>query len=72
MQAKPVYGMDDYLARMSVQEKKDTLLVIDLNSLIVGDRLYFNGMNTPAAVRKQTSARACRLRTVTASRPPAC
>lgn len=57
-----LHGMDDYLARMSVQEKKDTLLVIDLNSLIVGDRLYFNnGMNTPAAVRKQTSARALQI-----------
>lgn len=57
-----LHGMDDYLARMSVQEKKNTLLVIDLNSLIVGDHLYFNsGINTPSAVRKQTSARAVQL-----------
>lgn len=57
-----LHGMDDYLARMSAQEKKDTLLVIDLNSLITGDHLYFNsGMNTPSAVRKQTSARALHL-----------
>ncbi|MDI9276955.1 aminopeptidase [Pantoea sp. EABMAA-21] len=55
-------GMDDYLSRMSAQEKKNTLLVIDLNSLIVGDHLYFNsGANTPSAVRKQTSARAVQL-----------
>ncbi|KGT91942.1 aminopeptidase [Enterobacter cancerogenus] len=57
-----LHGMDDYLTRMSVQEKKNTLLVIDLNSLIVGDHLYFNsGANTPSAVRKQTSARAVQL-----------
>lgn len=55
-------GMDDYLSRMSAQEKKNTLLVIDLNSLIVGDHLYFNsGANTPSAVRKQTGARAVQL-----------
>lgn len=57
-----LHGMDDYLSRMSAQEKKNTLLVIDLNSLIVGDHLYFNsGTNTPSAVRKQTSARALQL-----------
>ena len=57
-----LHGMDDYLSRMSAQEKKNTLLVIDLNSLIVGDHLYFNnGANTPSAVRKQTSARALQL-----------
>ncbi len=54
-----LHGMDDYVARMSEKEKKNTLLVIDLNSLITGDHLYFNsGMNTPRAVRKQTSERA--------------
>ena len=59
---KGLHGMDDYLTRMSAQEKKNTLLVIDLNSLIVGDRLYFNsGIHTPSAVRKQTSARALQL-----------
>ena len=57
-----LHGRDDYLSRMSAQEKKNTLLVIDLNSLIVGDHLYFNsGANTPSAVRKQTSARAVQL-----------
>lgn len=55
-------GMQDYVARMSAKEKKNTLLVIDLNSLITGDRLCFNsGMKTPRAVRKQTSERALRL-----------
>lgn len=54
-----MHGMDDYVERMSAREKKNTLLVIDLNSLITGDHLYFNsGMNTPRAVRKQTSERA--------------
>lgn len=54
-----LHGMDDYVARMSEKEKKNTLLVIDLNSLITGDHIYFNsGMNTPRAVRKQTSERA--------------
>lgn len=55
-------GMQDYVARMSAKEKKNTLLVVDLNSLITGDHLYFNsGANTPRAVRKQTSERALRL-----------
>jgi len=54
-----LHGMDDYVARMNEKEKKNTLLVIDLNSLITGDHLYFNsGINTPRAVRKQTSERA--------------
>lgn len=52
-------GAASYLARMSEQEKKNTLLVINLNNLIVGDRLYFNsGKNTPATVRKLTRDRA--------------
>ncbi|WP_017345510.1 aminopeptidase [Pantoea sp. A4] len=57
-----LHGVDDYLQRMSPVEKKNTLLVIDLNSLITGDSLYFNsGQHTPVAVRKQTSERAVRL-----------
>lgn len=57
-----MHGMDDYVARMSKKEQKNTLLVIDLNSLITGDHLYFNsGINTPRAVRKQTSERALQL-----------
>lgn len=55
-------GMEDYLARMSSREKKNTLLVISLHSLIVGDRLFFNsGANMPGAVRKQTCQRALTL-----------
>ncbi|SUH35304.1 alkaline phosphatase isozyme conversion aminopeptidase [Salmonella enterica subsp. enterica] len=35
---------------MSDAEKKNTLLVINLDNLIVGDKLYFNsGKNTPEA-----------------------
>ncbi len=59
-------GMDDnaaglgvILKRMSDTEKKNTLLVINLDNLIVGDKLYFNsGVKTPEAVRKLTRDRA--------------
>lgn len=55
-------GADDYLKRMSVKEKKNTLLVINLSHLIVGEHLYFNsGKNTPAVVRKLTRDRALAL-----------
>lgn len=67
-------GAASYLARMSEQEKKNTLLVINLTNLIVGDRLYFNsGKNTPATVRKLTRDRAlaiARSRGITASSNP--
>ncbi|GAB3991264.1 hypothetical protein GCM10029978_119710 [Actinoallomurus acanthiterrae] len=44
---------------MSDTEKKNTLLVINLDNLIVGDKLYFNsGVKTPEAVRKLTRDRA--------------
>ena len=44
---------------MSAAEKKNTLLVINLDNLIVGDKLYFNsGKKTPEAVRKLTRDRA--------------
>jgi len=46
-------GAKDYLAQLSPLEKKRTLLVIHLNSLVVGDRLYFNsGVNTSPVVAK--------------------
>lgn len=46
-------GAQDYLANLSPQERKRTLLVININSLTVGDRLYFNsGLNTSLAVVK--------------------
>ncbi|WP_437890372.1 aminopeptidase [Phytobacter sp. V91] len=52
-------GAENVLKRMSEKEKKNTLLVINLNNLIVGDHLYFNsGKRTPASVRKLTRDRA--------------
>lgn len=52
-------GAENFLNRMSTAEKKNTLLVINLDNLIVGDKLYFNsGRNTPASVRKLTRDRA--------------
>ncbi|MCU7326868.1 aminopeptidase [Escherichia albertii] len=52
-------GAENLLKRMSEAEKKNTLLVINLDNLIVGDKLYFNsGVNTPEAVRKLTRDRA--------------
>ena len=46
-------GAKDYLDSLTPEEKKRTLLVINLNSLIVGDRLYFNsGVNTSSVVAK--------------------
>ncbi|WP_313048710.1 aminopeptidase [Atlantibacter subterraneus] len=48
-------GAENILKRMSDQERKNTLLVINLDNLIVGDKLYFNsGRSTPTAVRKLT------------------
>ncbi|MDA8478554.1 aminopeptidase [Citrobacter sp. Awk 4] len=52
-------GAENLLKRMSATEKKNTLLVINLDNLIVGDKLYFNsGQKTPEAVRKLTRDRA--------------
>lgn len=52
-------GAENLLKRMSDTEKKNTLLVINLDNLIVGDKLYFNSsVNTPEAVRKLTRDRA--------------
>ena len=54
-----LHGYDDYIARMNAAERNNTRLVIDLDSLIVGDRLYFNsGKNTASAEVKQTRNRA--------------
>ncbi|XTZ39210.1 aminopeptidase [Salmonella enterica] len=67
-------GAASYLNRMSDQEKRNTLLVINLTNLIVGDKLYFNsGKNTPASVRKLTRDRAlaiARLHGITATSNP--
>ncbi len=55
-------GAEDILKRMSASEKKNTLLVINLDNLIVGDKLYFNsGKSTPTAVSKLTRDRALAL-----------
>ncbi|NIY48580.1 aminopeptidase [Cedecea colo] len=55
-------GAENILQRMSEKEKKNTLLVINLDNLITGDKLYFNsGKSTPAAVRKLTRDRALKL-----------
>ncbi len=55
-------GAEDILNRMSESEKKNTLLVINLDNLVTGDKLYFNsGTSTPAAVRKLTRDRALKL-----------
>lgn len=55
-------GAANILKRMSESEKKNTLLVINLDNLITGDKLYFNsGKSTPAAVRKLTRDRALKL-----------
>ena len=52
-------GAENFLKRMSAEEKKNTLLVINLDNLIVGDKLYFNsGQSTPGTVRKLTRDRA--------------
>ncbi|HEY1845943.1 MAG TPA: aminopeptidase [Buttiauxella sp.] len=55
-------GAENILSRMSENEKKNTLLVINLDNLVTGDKLYFNsGRSTPAAVRKLTRDRALKL-----------
>lgn len=52
-------GAENLLKRMSAEERKNTLLVINLDNLVVGDKLYFNsGKLTPAPVRKLTRDRA--------------
>lgn len=52
-------GAANLLKRMSAEERKNTLLVINLDNLVVGDKLYFNsGKKTPASVRKLTRDRA--------------
>ncbi|MGE0969330.1 aminopeptidase [Klebsiella sp. WOUb02] len=52
-------GAQNLLKRMSDEEKKNTLLVINLDNLVVGDKLYFNsGRSTPAPIRKLTRDRA--------------
>lgn len=55
-------GSEDYLTRMTPDERQKTLLVINLDSLIVGQHLTFSsGSNTPQAVVRQTRDRALQL-----------
>jgi alkaline phosphatase isozyme conversion protein len=57
---------------MSAEEKKNTLLVINLDNLIVGDKLYFNsGQSTPGSVRKLTRDRALAIARSQGFMPPA-
>jgi len=52
-------GAQNYLQRMSAEEKSNTGLVINLDSLITGDRLYFNaGRNSPPQMAKRSRDRA--------------
>lgn len=55
-------GAEMLLQRMSAEERKNTLLVINFDNLVVGDWLYFNsGINTPEAIRKLTRDRALKI-----------
>ncbi|BCQ36265.1 aminopeptidase [Erwinia rhapontici] len=55
-------GSEDYLSRMTPEEKHNTLLVINLDSLIIGSHLTFtSGSKTPKAVARQTRDRAMTL-----------
>lgn len=49
-------GSENYLQRMSPAEKANTLLVVNLDNLITGDRLYFNASNQPTAVAAKDQA----------------
>lgn len=52
-------GAADVLKRMSDSERKNTLLVINLDNLVMGNKLWFNsGVSTPAQVRKLTRDKA--------------
>jgi len=55
-------GAMSVVERMSEEERKNTLLVIDLDSLIVGDTLFFSSSaSTPTPVRKLSRDRAISL-----------
>jgi alkaline phosphatase isozyme conversion protein len=55
-------GIRDVLKRMSPSQQQNILLVINLDNLVAGDRLWFNsGQNTPGSVRKLTRDRALTL-----------
>ena len=55
-------GSEEYLSRMTPEEKHNTLLVINLDSLIIGHQLAFtSGSKTPKVVIQQTRDRAITL-----------
>lgn len=55
-------GSEDYISRMTPEEKRNTLLVINIDSLIIGSQLTFtSGSKTPKAVARQTRDRALTL-----------
>lgn len=55
-------GARNILQNMSEQEKKNTLLVVNIDSLVTGDKLYFNSGNaTPPAVRTLTRDKAIKI-----------
>lgn len=68
-------GANNILQYMDLQQQKNTLLVINLDELVGGTRLYFtSGLHTPAAERKRTRDRALALARrygIPASTPPA-
>lgn len=52
-------GSTYYLQHLSAEERNNIVLVINLDSLIVGDQLYFNsGVNTPPDIARKTRDRA--------------
>lgn len=52
-------GAKNYLSRMTQEERDNTVMLINLDSLITGDRLYFHsGRNTAPEAAKQSRDRA--------------
>ncbi len=55
----PHQGINTYLQRLSADQRKNTLLVVDIENIVAGKHLAFlSGNTTAAAVRKQTTDRA--------------
>lgn len=55
----PLQGVSNYVKSLSVDQHKNTLLVIDIEDIVAGKNLAFlSGHTTAAAVRKQTTGRA--------------
>ncbi|MBT0729814.1 M28 family peptidase [Rosenbergiella nectarea] len=55
----PLQGMSDYLKSLSIDQRKNMLLVVDMTNIVAGKHLAFlSGNTTAAAVRKQTTDQA--------------